>query len=570
VLRAQTSRSPALAFRGIPEGSRDSLGHEVPAALQPPYRPGAASRLPPESRRRRYCTPRDAVLPKPPNVSAHHWVSIFAALGQLLLAGLTLWRAGNSPLRVPLALLCVDIAAWTAGAFAFDMTQSPTAALVDHVLSPLTAPLALDFVLVFVGARRASHQTRIAAFSLAGSLSATTLVGVVAPRLHGFSGSRAWGIWLLATALPTMAVALVTLVRHLSATSESEERTRTSLLLFVFAIGTLFGVTEEVGHFAPTFPGLADIGMLICALGMALIALRFRLFGSKAAAPSVLQFGGAGVVSLYRCVLALHFAGPRATAMVLATSAIALAAFAVARDRIILAAQKAERTAQLATLGRFSAQMDHDVRNPLAALKGAAQLLQRDLANPLPAIDRVDFVDLMVAQCNRIEVIFDRFRRLSRLELLRSEVDVNALILSVLARQASAVPPDVVVRSNLANDLPSCDVDPDLLATVVENVARNAIEAMPAGGTLTIATSPTPRGIPGVVIAIQDTGVGMDARTAERATDDFFTTKPTGSGFGLAFARRVIEAHGGEIAIYSQTGKGTLVRMCMPLRGGTP
>jgi two-component system sensor histidine kinase HydH len=500
------------------------------------------------------------------NVTSHQSASVLAAAGQLLLAILTLARAGRSPLRVPLALLCLDVATWTAASAAFDNTGLWAASCVDHALSPLTAPLALDFVLVFAGIRRASHVTRLAAFALCGSLSLTSVAALVFPSLAPFIGSQLWAAWLLAAAIPTMGVAIATLVRHLRATSDGEERARTWFLLFVFATGTLFGATEEVGQFAPSFPGLSDVGMLVCAIGLSIAALRFELFGARMSARTVTLFGGAAVFTFYVALLAADIAGLRAVLVVLIAFALGVAAFALTRHRIVAAAVRSERTAQLATLGRFSAQMDHDVRNPLAALKGAAQLLQRDLANDVPALDRRAFADLLVAQCIRIEAIFDRFRRLSRLELVRTDVDMNALVLSVMARQAPSVPSRIVVHDELASHLPACSADADLLASVLENLSNNAIEAMPAGGALTIATRPALSRVPAVELAITDTGEGMDARTAERATDDFFTTKATGSGYGLAFARRVIEAHGGELAIRSQLGRGTQITLQLPIR----
>jgi len=67
------------------------------------------------------------------------------------------------------------------------------------------------------------------------------------------------------------------------------------------------------------------------------------------------------------------------------------------------------------------------------------------------------------------------------------------------------------------------------------------------------------------VVSVEDTGVGMDARTREHAFDEFFTTKPTGSGLGLSFVRRVVEAHGGLVSIASQQGRGTVVRIRLPI-----
>jgi two-component system, NtrC family, sensor histidine kinase HydH len=500
-------------------------------------------------------------------MTIRQWISIVAAIGELALAAFALVHSRPSALKAPFALLCLDVSAWTAASPAY--LAHPTLTLgIDRALSPLTAPLALDFVLVFVGIRRSSYLVRTASFVLCGALSLTSLVAFGVPDWRPFLGSHTWQVWLLGSSLPTMAVAVITLTRHYHQSADGQERARASLLLLALGAGTVFGITDSIGDFAPWCPHLADFGMLVGAVGMAIVTVRFRLFGRETSRRIMVALGAAATATLYTCAVALSVAGTRAVAIILVTLAIGIACVAGARERMITAAMRTERTAQLATLGRFSAQMDHDVRNPLAALKGAAQLLRRDLTRPEPVINRLDFANLIVDQVGRIEAIFDRYRRLSRLELDRSMIQVNDVVLSVLSRQASGLPDEIEVRSDLASNLPACLADADLLATIVENLARNAVDAMPGGGTLTVRTRAGVAARAGIELVVEDTGVGMDARTRERATDDFFTTKPAGSGFGLAFTKRVVEAHGGRLTIASQVGFGTLVRLWIPAQVG--
>ena len=128
------------------------------------------------------------------------------------------------------------------------------------------------------------------------------------------------------------------------------------------------------------------------------------------------------------------------------------------------------------------------------------------------------------------------------------------------------------LRTELAEGLPACQGDRDLLASVLENLVRNAIEALPGDsngplprGTVVVRSTPRPPGEqPGVVVAVEDDGAGMDASTRENAFDDFFTTKPTGSGLGLAFVQRVVHAHGGEVTLTSSPGRGTVVFVRLP------
>jgi len=140
-------------------------------------------------------------------------------------------------------------------------------------------------------------------------------------------------------------------------------------------------------------------------------------------------------------------------------------------------------------------------------------------------------------------------------------LDLNQLVASVLSLQAFTGRPEVELRRELAAELPRGQGDWDLLANALENLVRNAFEAMPRGGTLTVRTQVEAKS---VVVSVQDTGEGMNARTRERAFDDFYTTKATGSGLGLAFVRRVVEAHGGQVTLTSHEGRGTTVTLRLP------
>jgi len=127
----------------------------------------------------------------------------------------------------------------------------------------------------------------------------------------------------------------------------------------------------------------------------------------------------------------------------------------------------------------------------------------------------------------------------------------------VLALQEFAAGARVSLRAELADGLPSCNLDSGLLANALQNLIRNACEAIDGKGTVTLRTARS--GPEELTISVEDTGAGMDARTRGQAFDEFFTTKPAGSGMGLSFVRRVVEAHGGSVSIASELGRGTVV-----------
>jgi two-component system, NtrC family, sensor histidine kinase HydH len=490
---------------------------------------------------------------------------VAACVGQLALALLCIARATRSALAVPLALLCLSILGWTAAGLAFDLSHVLAWRWLDHALTPWTAPLALQFILVFVGRRRALRVTLYTLSAACGALSLSSVLAFSFPAFQSFIGSPAWTISFMSLVVPTMVFALGALARHLRDSGDPVERTRARLLLSAFGIGTPLALTGELGNVG--VPPLQDIGLLAATALLAVVALRFRLLErdvSLRAAAVVL--GLTGVVAV-AAIVVLRTLGAEGAVILLGSGTVSLALLATSRQWLAENATRRARQAHLAILGRFSAQISHDLKNPLAALKGAAQLLAEDLARPTAGVDRAAFVGLMLDQVARLDAIVDVYGRLARVEPVRSPIDVNEVVKGALALQPLAAE-RVAVSTELAGELPPCSADRDMLARVVENLVRNAFEAMPEGGQLTVRTAllgGKGAGAKEVVVSVEDTGGGMDARTRERAFDDFFTTKALGSGLGLAFVRRAIEAHGGEVSLESTLGRGTVVSVRLPV-----
>jgi two-component system sensor histidine kinase HydH len=491
-------------------------------------------------------------------VIASQTVSVAACVGQLALALLCVARSTRSPLAVPLALLCLDIFGWTGASVAYQVSGVRQWSWIDHALTPLTVPLALQFILAFVGRRRELRATLRLVSVASGALCIAPVAAFFLPAVRPFIGSRAWSTWLLSVAIATMTFATILLSRHLRESSDPAERTRARLLVAAVGIGTLLGVTDEMGQYG--VPSLGSVGMLATCALLSVVALRFRLFDrnvSLSAVGYLLALAGAGTIA---ALVVFRFLEASVAMLVLGAATVTLAIVATSRRWLSEGTERRARRDQLATLGRFSAQMAHDLKNPLAALKGAAQLLREDIARPSAGLDRARFADLMLEQIDRLDGVVDLYGRLARVEPQRTSLDVNETVRGVLALQSLAREA-VAVRTELAEPLPHCQADAAMLARVIENLVRNGMEAMPEGGTIVVSTAADGSN---VLLSVKDDGCGMDARTRERAFDDFFTTKPHGSGLGLAFVQRIVDAHGGHVSLGSEPGRGTVVRVRLP------
>ncbi len=155
---------------------------------------------------------------------------------------------------------------------------------------------------------------------------------------------------------------------------------------------------------------------------------------------------------------------------------------------------------------------------------------------------------------------FLRFARLRRLDLAAGSL--NQQVESVLRLfDAQATEQKVRVLPHLDRGLPSILLDRETLHAALLNLVKNALEAMPNGGDLTVITRITRNG---VALDLIDTGEGMDERTALHMFDAFYSTKDGGSGLGLPTARKIIEAHGGRIGVQSDAGRGTKFTLEFP------
>ena len=495
-----------------------------------------------------------------------HAVSLAGCAGQLALALVALRRSTQSRLAIPLLLLFLDVFAWNLASLLERMFGEAAWGWLDHTASALTAPLALEFVLAFVGQRRRFARLRILVWIPFVCLSMIPTLGLASPLARDWNLSGPWAAALAICSIPAMSLAIGLLLWHLRNASDSREQARARLLVAAAALGTALGMTDLLANFLPGIPSLGALGFLAAGALTLYAATREKLLDSELtleSAVTALAISGAGVVA---CLALFRLTASDAALFALGAALIAIALAAAIHGLARRTAAARAHTLQLATLGRLSAQMAHDLKNPLAALKGAAQFLCEDLSGEAGCERRAEFVGLMLDQIARLESALDDYQRLARVEPLFAQVQINEVVSEVVALHDLAFGKRVPVRAELTEGLPPCRADRALLSNALQNLIRNAFEASAGGGSITVRTGRSAdTDAPAVVVRVEDTGAGMDARVREQAFDEFFTTKAGGSGLGLSFVRRVIEAHGGLISLDSQQGRGTVVSMRLPL-----
>lgn len=498
-------------------------------------------------------------------MSAHAWLTLIASAGQIALFLLAVTRGARSPLAMPLALLASTFFSSSVCSLGWELSQRYEWRFLMATPVPVSTAIALHFVLSFTGRRRSLAWLMFTGYALFGTASAIWLLGFVQPRVGEFALSTIYPLVVASLIGPALFLMVVFLALHLRRASRDEAMRTWMIIAAVFWVA-LLGSTELIADAGYDVPRLGALGTLGANFILAWGTLRLRLFGRDLHRSSFAYASVATAFAVLGYLAVFRFVSSNAGGRVAIVIGITLALIATTRRVWIAVAGNRARVERLATLGRFSSQMAHDIKNPLAALKGATQFLQEEKRRGNELGGHSAFVDLIAEQIDRIQRVVDHYQRLGRVEPFPEPLNLNDLARSVLALQDFAAQGVVKVQSELHDPLPTCRLDRDLVAGALENLVRNAFEAMPKGGTVTVRTGRTGDGTEDarVFLEVQDTGEGMDARTRERAFDDFFTTKPRGTGHGLAFVRRVMDAHGGDFALTSKEGWGTVIRLFFP------
>ncbi len=496
------------------------------------------------------------------------WIYLVACVGHLALCFGVLLRGQRNPLALPLGLLCLVLFIWNFAGWAYQMTGALVWRHTDQIFSPYTPALWFHFVLIFTGRARTWRAALIGCYVGFGVLSLWSLGSALWPPLYAWQRGGAWSIAFLAGLVPVIAASFVLLVAHVRASVNLQEQMRTRLVIAAGIISGIIGSSDLWDQWLWNARAVSTIGVLVATLILAAVVFRFRLFDRALSTSVALYAGGLAVIGVAGYLAVVRLVGPSSSLLIVGVTTVTLVLIVVTHNLVSSFAASKARLEQLAAYGRFSAQMAHDLKNPLAALKGALQFLAEERAQGRLEGDTGGLLELSVDQVGRIEEVIEKYRKLTAVEPVLRPVAVNELVRDVigLARFAPEGGSDAVtVRTELEEEVGECQLDGALVSTVLENLVRNAWEAMPDGGELTVrSASPTGNG-GGVVIAVEDTGVGMDARQLSRATDDFYTTKATGSGLGLAFAQRVAAAHGGSLRLSSVLGQGSLVELHFPV-----
>lgn len=483
-----------------------------------------------------------------------------ACIAFLALAALAVVRARRDPLASRFAAMCVVLFTYNAFQLLKDLSGDTLWDWFNNAAGAMCTPVYYHFTMAFLGQRRVRRPSTAIFYTYFGAIAVASLLPVVVPSFAWFSApSPLYGVLMLVGLVPAVGSGSVRLVVY-ARRQLAEERARTALLLAAVLVAAggasadLFAIAGS-GQFRP-----AAFSLVASACLLGITAIRTRVLDRVSLLVALNAFATALAIVLGEVAL-FRWAGNRSALLAIGSVVIALSALLAGRFLLSTFNDARARMREQAARGRMSKQLGHDLRNPLGAIKGAAQFLEAEVgAHTLDDETAKRYLDIIVTNTDRVTRLIARYEHLARMEPELRDTEINSLVegaLDFLKGDSS-----VKVSKSLALDLPRCMVDPDLLGVAIANIARNAREALEKGGHIRIVT----RSVGELVaIEISDDGPGMTAATRENVFDDFYSTKAMGSGLGLPFVQRVIQAHRGSVRLDSTEGKGTTVTLEIPI-----
>jgi two-component system sensor histidine kinase HydH len=233
---------------------------------------------------------------------------------------------------------------------------------------------------------------------------------------------------------------------------------------------------------------------------------------------------------------------------------------AAANRQLQEAEEAVRRSDRLAALGQLSAGLAHELRNPLGTIRASAEMLHRNISTENEVAREVaGFISTEVDRANSLITRFLQFAR--PLEIRPERADVGQTLdraIALVEREA----PQIAIYKNYSPEIPPFPIDAELMERVFYNLVLNAVQATPAGGAVTVKTRAADRI---AEIAVIDRGAGIEPKHLSTIFNPFFTTKPDGVGLGLAIVAKIVDEHGGKIAVESEPGKGSVFRVLLPM-----
>jgi signal transduction histidine kinase len=491
-----------------------------------------------------------------------------ASVGNLFLANVVIFRARRARGALPITLLCLALFLWDMGEGFFAWTQDQNWRRLRLIGSSMAPAFLWHFVLLFTHRELSHRKWMFFLYAATAAFTISTAGSLLIDGFDRFVAGRMWNITYLVVLFPFLVWSFMLVRGRMREVDRPIERNALAFVAVGIAVGALTGFTDLTNLIWNRIPRLGYVGSVLCTTVLAIAILRHKLLEQQTPVRKFVMYFLLAASAVFVYVI-LFTALPETWQPTLVVGAVVIVTLlALYRMAFIPLYEQADRRKRLALIGTMAAGVAHEIKNPLAAIKGAAQFVQKELESDGPKTEAKDYLKLLVGEVDRLNGVIESFLSYARpLEPRRQDVALQPLLEEIVKFQSTSLPANVKVETFFDPEIPPLSADPDLLKHAVTNVFRNAAEAMTEGGTITVSTRivmSAPRSFAAIEVA--DTGPGIKREVMERIFQPFFTTKVKGTGLGLAIALRIIEAHAGEIGVENTFPRGCRFTFHLPIR----
>ncbi|MBI2901464.1 MAG: hypothetical protein HYY17_14865 [Planctomycetes bacterium] len=480
---------------------------------------------------------------------------LVSAIGNLSLAVLVISRGRGRRGALPLALLCLVLFAWQMGE-SLHATAGGFWGYVRLVASSVAPSFLFNFVRHFVRRERDYGRVTSVLYGITALFALLTAGALALQVLRALVDHWIWNAVYILCLFPFLAFAIVLIVRRRREVADRTERTALNFIALGIAVGVFSGLVDLTVALGSPLPPIGHLGGLAFTLILAVAIFRHRLLETDIPFSRIVAILGiAGGLVFLNAFLSMRVVVGRGDIILVGTAFAVVLVLAVYRLAFVGWYARQEHRRRLEMLGAMAAGVAHEIRNPLASIKGAAQLVQREVKG-----DSADYIKLVIDEVDRLNQVVESFLDFSRpLTPKKKPVPLADLVgeMVVLQRAASGKPTiDIAAES-----MPTISADPDLLRLAFGNLLRNAVEA--AGSRVVVRVREQ-----GDLVAVEfdDDGPGLTPERMEEIFRPFFTTKARGTGLGLPIARRIVESHGGELVVRNVEPHGARFTATLPAR----
>jgi len=489
---------------------------------------------------------------------------LLASVANLTLAIVIVMRARNARGALPLFLLCLSLFLWDiceAGMAIFETSHWKYVRLIGSSLAPV---FLFHYVLHFVRVEEKYRRQLWLLYGFTALFSTITGGALFSEILRTFVDTAAWNVIYLVTLFPFLVFSMILLARRLRVSVDRMERNGLNLIGIGIGIGAFTGLADLTAILGGPLPPLGHIGGIAMAAVLALAIFRHRILETEIPFRQINVVLGVAAGAIFINFFLYRYVGSEAgDLLVLGSAVMIVVVLAVYRMILMGWYERREQQKRLAMLGTMAASVAHEIKNPLASIKGAAQYVQKELEDRPAGDDTLEYLKMMVDETDRLNQVVENFLDFAKpLAPNRQPVQMDKLLEEIIQLQRAAGGAEIEFNRDGAIHL---SADASLLRHAISNILRNACESAGEKGKVTVRTQEISGARPALSIEIEDNGPGIPEDKMDDIFQPFFTTKTKGTGLGLAIARRILEGHNGTIRASSVKPHGAKFTLLLPV-----